>query len=76
MGEVLAWIWTVRPRVCHLLFLYADMHPLRLDHLYAQAQRAIVIGKIDVGGDDVCQVGKVWNGAIFARARKGGAFFV
>jgi len=52
------------------------MNPLRPDHLYAQAQRVNVIGKIDVGGDDVCEVGKVWNRAILAGTCKGGAFFV
>jgi hypothetical protein len=51
------------------------MDPLRLDHLYAQAQSANVLGKIDVGGDDVCKVGKVWNRAILARTYKSGAFF-
>lgn len=52
------------------------MHPLRLDHLYAQTQRAIVFGKIDMGGDDVRKVGEVWNTAILARTYKGGTFFV
>jgi hypothetical protein len=52
------------------------MYPLWPDHLYAQAQRVNVIGKINVGGDDVCKIGEVWNRAVLAWTCKGGAFFI
>lgn len=40
------WIWTIRSRILHLVDLQRRCDPCRLDDMYHEIQRAVVVGEV------------------------------